>query len=99
MNVTYSLALTLDALTAGYSYGFELMDVTGLPSGTIYPLLRRLERQQFVVGKCERESTARSEGRPAPTTGGGRLHISINWPNSNDKQFALSIAHWLSRLK
>jgi len=64
MNVTYSLALTLDALAAGYSYGFELMDATGLPSGTIYPLLRRLERQKLVVGKFEHESTARSEGRP-----------------------------------
>jgi DNA-binding PadR family transcriptional regulator len=65
VNVTYSLALTLDALAAGFSYGFDIMDATGLPSGTVYPLLRRLEREGMVVGKFESESVAHSAGRPA----------------------------------
>ena len=30
------------------TYGFELAQVTGLPSGTIYPILRRLEDEGFV---------------------------------------------------
>ena len=49
MNLTYSTALALEALAAGRSYGFDIMDVTGLPSGTVYPLLRRLERAGCVA--------------------------------------------------
>jgi DNA-binding PadR family transcriptional regulator len=30
------------------TYGFELAQVTGLPSGTIYPILRRLEDEGFI---------------------------------------------------
>lgn len=31
------------------TYGFELTQVTGLPSGTIYPILRRLEDEGFIT--------------------------------------------------
>lgn len=30
------------------TYGFELAEATALPSGTIYPILRRLEGEGFV---------------------------------------------------
>ncbi|HEX2070851.1 MAG TPA: PadR family transcriptional regulator [Thermoleophilaceae bacterium] len=30
------------------TYGFELAETTGLPSGTIYPILRRLEDEGYV---------------------------------------------------
>lgn len=30
------------------TYGFELAEATGLPSGTIYPILRRLESEGFI---------------------------------------------------
>lgn len=30
------------------TYGFKLAEATGLPSGTIYPILRRLEDEGFV---------------------------------------------------
>lgn len=30
------------------TYGFELAEATGLPSGTIYPILRRLEAEGFI---------------------------------------------------
>lgn len=30
------------------TYGFELAQATGLPSGTIYPILRRLENAGFI---------------------------------------------------
>src|SRR5688572_19862296 len=41
--LTYSSALVLQAIASGYRYGFDVMDVTGLPSGTVYPALRKLE--------------------------------------------------------
>ena len=65
MNLTYSTTLALEALAAGHSYGFDIMDATGLPSGTVYPLLRRLEREGCVTAHWENETTARREGRPA----------------------------------
>ena len=63
-NVTYPTALVLHALSMGESYGFDIMDATGLPSGTVYPLLRRLEGLGCVEGEWEDEREAEEEGRP-----------------------------------
>ena len=35
------------------TYGFELVKVTGLPSGSVYPILRRLEDNGWVVAREE----------------------------------------------
>ena len=40
------------------------MDVTGLPSGTVYPALRRLEDLGFVQSKWEKQAIAQREARP-----------------------------------
>jgi DNA-binding PadR family transcriptional regulator len=62
--VSYSAALVLQALAQGHGYGFEVMRVTRLPSGTVYPLLRRLENAALVRSRWESEAQAHSEGRP-----------------------------------
>ncbi len=41
------------------------MAITGLPSGTVYPALRRLERDGFVDSKWESELEATAKQRPA----------------------------------
>lgn len=41
-------------------YGYDLMKTARLPSGTLYPLLARLERQQLVVSAWE---TPQQEGQ------------------------------------
>jgi DNA-binding PadR family transcriptional regulator len=64
MNLTYPTALVLEALARGYHHGFQIMDVTGLPSGTIYPLLRRLDREGLVSSRWEKPAVARREQRP-----------------------------------
>lgn len=64
MNLTYTTALALEAVAAGYPYGFDVMDVTGLPSGTVYPALRRLEDEGLVRSRWERASLAHDQGRP-----------------------------------
>jgi DNA-binding PadR family transcriptional regulator len=56
--------LLLQALARGHGYGFDLMDATGLPSGTVYPLLRRLEARGLVRSRWEREAAAHGAGRP-----------------------------------
>ncbi|MCA9736133.1 MAG: helix-turn-helix transcriptional regulator [Gemmatimonadota bacterium] len=64
-SLTYPTAAVLLALRAGHRYGFDLMDATGLPDGTVYPILRRLERRGVLEGAWESEERARAEQRPA----------------------------------
>ena len=64
-SLTYNAALVLQALVQGYGYGFEIMRAARLPSGTVYPLLRRLESAELVASSWEDAATARDEGRPA----------------------------------
>jgi PadR family transcriptional regulator PadR len=79
-NLTYPTALVLHALANSYTYGFDIIDVTGLPSGTVYPLLRRLERTGCVESRWESEAKAVREGRPARKyyriTGEGRALLA-----------------------
>ncbi|HXD34733.1 MAG TPA: PadR family transcriptional regulator [Pyrinomonadaceae bacterium] len=63
--LSYTMAMILQATENGYRYGFDIMAVTGLASGTVYPALRRLEDAGFVVSKWERSSIAQQEQRPA----------------------------------
>jgi PadR family transcriptional regulator PadR len=62
--MTYQTALVLEALAAGRQHGWDIMDATDLPSGTVYPILRRFEEQGLVRAKWEREGAARREQRP-----------------------------------
>jgi DNA-binding PadR family transcriptional regulator len=48
--------MILRAVDAGYGYGFSVMEVTGFPSGTVYPAMRRLERDQRIRSQWERQS-------------------------------------------
>ena len=54
----------LQALNQGHRFGFDIMQVTNLPSGTIYPALRRLEALELVTSDWEKDLKARKEGRP-----------------------------------
>jgi len=64
MKITYPTALVLQALVRGYHYGFDIMDATNLPSGTVYPILRRLDREGLVTSRWEAGSIAQREQRP-----------------------------------
>ena len=55
----------LHAIAGGYQYGFDIIDQTGLPSGTVYPALSRLERDGLVKSAWEDERSAHDDGRPA----------------------------------
>jgi len=56
--------MILQSISAGYIYGYTVMEVTGLPSGTVYPALRRLGRDQLIRSHWERPSIADAELRP-----------------------------------
>jgi DNA-binding PadR family transcriptional regulator len=61
---TYPTAAVLLAIRQGHRYGFDIMDATGLPDGTVYPLLRRLEQRGVLTAAWEDEQAARAEQRP-----------------------------------
>ena len=63
IRITHATALILQALATGRRHGFQIMDVSGLPSGTVYPVLRRLEREKAVESEWEAEETAHAAGR------------------------------------
>jgi DNA-binding PadR family transcriptional regulator len=65
IRMTHATAMVLQALANGHAYGFEIMDVTGLPGGTIYPALRRLEAAGLVDAEWEEGRVAQERGRPA----------------------------------
>ena len=54
----------LHAVAGGTHYGFDVIDVTGLPGGTVYPALSRLQRDGLLSSSWEAVTIARSEGRP-----------------------------------
>jgi DNA-binding PadR family transcriptional regulator len=56
--------MMLQAIAAGHVYGYTVMELTGLPSGTVYPALRRMERDQLIRSQWERRSVADAEQRP-----------------------------------
>ena len=63
-SLSYTGLFILQALAQGHRFGFDIMEVTGLPSGTIYPALRWLEALDLVTSDWEKDLTARREGRP-----------------------------------
>jgi PadR family transcriptional regulator, regulatory protein PadR len=63
--LSHTAAMILQALEAGFVYGFSIMEMTGLPSGTVYPAMRRLERDDLIRSHWERQSIADAEQRPA----------------------------------
>src|SRR5262245_30912357 len=63
--LTYSSAVILQAVASGYLYGFDIIDITGMPGGTVYPALRRLEEARYLSSRWEKPSIAQSEPRPA----------------------------------
>jgi DNA-binding PadR family transcriptional regulator len=64
VKLSHSASLILKSIDCGYCYGFDIMDLIGLPSGTIYPALRRLERDGLIVAKWESARIATAEQRP-----------------------------------
>ena len=63
--LSFSATVILQALANAYLNGIDIMDMTGLPGGTVYPALRRLEDMGYVASKWEKHHIAQKEQRPA----------------------------------
>ena len=82
-----SAAAVLQAVANGYRYGFEIMDATGLPSGTVYPVLRHLELRGYVTSQWEHATTAHRALRPP------RRYYHL-MPHGNEKVSGPARRHW-----
>jgi PadR family transcriptional regulator PadR len=56
--------LVLQAIANGQVYGYGIMQHTGLPSGTIYPILSRLEREDLILSRWEKRLPSEQDQRP-----------------------------------
>jgi DNA-binding PadR family transcriptional regulator len=54
----------LHAVAGGNRFGFDIMDTTGLTSGTVYPTLDKLESLGYLTSHWEDHKTARRDKRP-----------------------------------
>lgn len=54
----------LHAVAGGNRFGFDIMDATGLTSGTVYPTLDKLESIGFLSSHWEDARVARRDKRP-----------------------------------
>jgi len=57
-------ARVLRAIAGGAEYGFDIIEATGLASGTVYPALSRHERDGYVRSSWEDPVRAHRERRP-----------------------------------
>lgn len=76
----------LKAVADGIRHGFDIMDATGLPSGTVYPVLARLEKAGLIRSRWEAAAIAHREKRPP------RRYYEITAPGT--RELALSLEHY-----
>jgi DNA-binding PadR family transcriptional regulator len=62
--ISHTAALILQAIDAGCVYGLSVIEKTGLLSGTVYPAMRRLERDELIQSHWEDQAIADAELRP-----------------------------------
>lgn len=63
-NLSLGSVMVLHALARGFMYGFDIMEETGLTSGTVYPALDQLERLGYARSEWEDVRIAQGEKRP-----------------------------------
>lgn len=54
----------LGAIRDGVAYGLDIVQQTGMPSGTVYPTLGRLKKRGLVSARWEEQRVADRESRP-----------------------------------
>ncbi|HSG47119.1 MAG TPA: PadR family transcriptional regulator [Longimicrobiales bacterium] len=68
MRMTQVTALILRAVARGHRHGFDIMEACGLPSGTVYPALRRMDKAGLLRSGWEDAEAAHAQGRPRRRT-------------------------------
>lgn len=64
VHLTFLTGIVLQAIEDGHNYGFDIMEFSGLPGGTVYPALRRLEAGGYLSSRWEDEASAKALKKP-----------------------------------
>lgn len=64
IKITHSNAIVLQGIAKGYKHGFDIIELTGLGGSTVYPALRRMERESLVQATWEPAEIGHEAGRP-----------------------------------
>ena len=91
--LSYTTVSILKAVADGVRYGFDIMDRTELPSGTVYPALSRLERDGLVTSHWEDLQKAHGDRRPP------RRYYRVTAPGERALASALERVHALKPLR
>jgi PadR family transcriptional regulator, regulatory protein PadR len=62
--LSYAVAMVLQSIYLGHEYGYSVMEATGLPSGTVYPALGRLEQDELILSRWKKQAAAEQTHRP-----------------------------------
>ena len=76
--LSYTGLFVLQAVAQGHRFGFDIMDVAELPSGSVYPALRRLETLGLVHSDWESDAShdgTRARRRYYELTPAGRQQL------------------------
>ena len=68
-------------------YGLEMVLATGLPTGTVYPIIARLAQAGWIVSRWENPGEHAAEGRPR------RRYYRITTEGAESARLALAKAH------
>ena len=90
--LSHTAAMILQAVHVGCAYGFSVMEQTGLPSGSVYPALRRLERDGLIHSEWEDQALADEGLRPA------RKYYTLTKPGLASMEFLYKRYPLLARL-
>lgn len=63
-SLSFGTVAVLHAVAAGHKFGFDVIDATGLTSGSVYPALDRLEDLGYLRSSWEDPASAQDEKRP-----------------------------------
>ena len=84
--LSFTTVAVLKAIADGSRYGFDVMEAAGLPSGTVYPILGRLDEGGYVRSQWEPATVAQKARRPA------RRYYEVT--TSGRRALAESLAHY-----
>jgi PadR family transcriptional regulator PadR len=82
--LSFGASAILHAVAGGSRFGFDIMQSTGLTSGTVYPTLERLEAAGYLKSKWEAPEEAHAAGRPA------RRYFTLTAPGATALRAALA---------
>jgi DNA-binding PadR family transcriptional regulator len=84
--LSFAAVSVMKVIAEGARHGFDIMDAAGLPSGTVYPILGRMEESGYVRSRWEAPSLAQKAKRPA------RRYYEIT--RAGEQALAASIEHY-----